>query len=200
MHSTSRREAVRFISCSQPMAGAFLNAVPKYEAFRLPSWAMRIAVQRRLGLPLLASAAAGEIFSKHGRRYDELGDVAQNDGNEGHASRHFLKGKSIEWTAAVCLWRAHGQSYRRDVPVTRASRMPQMRIAIDETLIRVRSQLTKLKSRGVHLSQPRATRHTWSRAIGHTSTRPSACKTGLSYVARAHTNKTDRARSIEEEF
>ena len=95
------------------------------------------------------------------------------------------------------MWRAHGQSYRRDVPVTRASRMPQMRIAIDETLIRVRSQLTKLKSRGVHLSQPRATRHTWSRAIGHTSTRPSACKTGLSSVARAHTNKTDRARSIQ---
>jgi len=26
----------------------------------------------------------------HGRRYDELGDVAQNDGCEGHASRHFL--------------------------------------------------------------------------------------------------------------
>ena len=62
--AASRREAVRFVSCSQPMAGAFLNAVPKYEAFRLPSWAMRIAVQRRLGLPLLASAAAGEIFGK----------------------------------------------------------------------------------------------------------------------------------------
>ena len=40
------REAVRFVSVSQPGAGAFLNAVPKQNEFRLPTWAMRIAVQR----------------------------------------------------------------------------------------------------------------------------------------------------------
>ena len=39
---------------------------------------MRIAVQRRLGLPLLdgAAAAAGNGISKHGKRFDRLGDVA----------------------------------------------------------------------------------------------------------------------------
>ena len=43
-------ELVRFVAVSQPQAGAFLNAVPKFEAFRIQTWAMRIAVQKRLGL------------------------------------------------------------------------------------------------------------------------------------------------------
>ena len=85
-----RREAVRFIAVSQPYAGAYLNAVPKYSAFRLPSPLLRIAVQRRLGLPLLEAAAAAGKRSRHGREFDVLGDVAQNDGKEGHATRHCL--------------------------------------------------------------------------------------------------------------
>ena len=36
------------IAVSQPYAGVFLNAVPKYEPFRVQSWALRIVVQKRL--------------------------------------------------------------------------------------------------------------------------------------------------------
>ena len=80
------------MSVSQPGAGAFLNAVPKHAAFRLPTWALRIAIQRRLGLPLLAAAsAAGEgRRSRHGRVFDSMGDCAANDGEAGHGTRHFL--------------------------------------------------------------------------------------------------------------
>lgn len=85
-----RREAVCFIAVSQPYAGAFLNAVPRYDAFRLESKLLRVAVQRRLGLPLLEAAAAAGRRSRHGREFDVLGDVAQNDGKEGHATRHGL--------------------------------------------------------------------------------------------------------------
>ena len=92
LQGCSRREAVRFVSVSQPGAGAFLNAVPKHAAFRLPTWALRIAIQRRLGLPLLAAAsAAGEgRRSRHGRVFDSMGDCAANDGEAGHGTRHFL--------------------------------------------------------------------------------------------------------------
>ena len=94
LQGVSRREAVRFLSVSQPNAGSFLNAVPKLERFRLHTWAMRIAVQRRLGLPLQAAAAASAAAdaqrSRHGRVFDLLGDVAQNDGEAGHQTRHFL--------------------------------------------------------------------------------------------------------------
>ena len=85
----SRREMVRFLSVSQPHAGTFLNAVPRYERFRMPTWAMRIQVQRRLGLPLTAAASASGRLSKHGKVFDHLGDVAQNDGFSGHQTRHF---------------------------------------------------------------------------------------------------------------
>jgi hypothetical protein len=94
LQGVSRREAVRFVSVSQPNAGAFLNAVPKHERFRLHTWAMRIAVQRRLGLPLQAAAAAAAATdaarSKHGKAFDLMGDLAQNDGVAGHQTRHFL--------------------------------------------------------------------------------------------------------------
>ena len=92
LQGCSRREAVRFVSVSQPGAGAFLNAVPKHAAFRLPTWALRIAIQRRLGLPLVAAAsAAGEgRRSRHGRVFDSMGDCAANDGEAGHGTRHFL--------------------------------------------------------------------------------------------------------------
>jgi hypothetical protein len=74
-----------------PYAGVFLNAVPKWEAFRMQTWALRISVQKRLGLPLLAAAAAaGEYRSRSGRVFDAYGDVAQNDGAHGHQTRHWL--------------------------------------------------------------------------------------------------------------
>ena len=54
-----QREAVRFIAASQPHAGDVLNAIPMRSEFRVPSWAMRVIVQRRLGLPLEGSGALG---------------------------------------------------------------------------------------------------------------------------------------------
>ena len=54
-----RREAVRFIAVSQYQAGAFLHAVPSRRAFRISTWALRIPVQRRLGLPLDEAHARG---------------------------------------------------------------------------------------------------------------------------------------------
>ena len=47
-----RREQVRFVSASQFGAGAFLNAIPTRAHFRLPSYVLRFALQRRFGLHL----------------------------------------------------------------------------------------------------------------------------------------------------
>ncbi|EOD31307.1 hypothetical protein EMIHUDRAFT_232078 [Emiliania huxleyi CCMP1516] len=52
------REAVRFVAASQDGAGAFLNAIPMRDDMRMETWAMRISVQRRLGLPLDAACQA----------------------------------------------------------------------------------------------------------------------------------------------
>jgi hypothetical protein len=41
-----RREAVRFVSVSQPHAGDVFNAVPMRRDFCVPTWAMRIIVQQ----------------------------------------------------------------------------------------------------------------------------------------------------------
>ena len=71
-------------------AGAWLNAVPKHAPFRLPTCHMRVAVQRRLGLPLLAAAGSLDRRSVHGMAFDCYGDVAQNDGEAGHQTRHYL--------------------------------------------------------------------------------------------------------------
>ena len=49
-----------FVSASQPHAGDVFNAVPMRRDFRVPTWAMRIIVQRRLGLPLDEALASGE--------------------------------------------------------------------------------------------------------------------------------------------
>jgi hypothetical protein len=89
----SMREAVRFVGCSQRYAGAFLNAVPSRAPFRMHTWAFVLTVQRRLGLPLsiARSAAAlhgGQRTSRHGFTFDAHGDVADNDGEAGHAERH----------------------------------------------------------------------------------------------------------------
>ena len=61
----------------------------------MPTWALRIALQRRLGLPLTAATAAaggggGGRRSRHGKLFDKYGDVATNDGESGHQTRHFL--------------------------------------------------------------------------------------------------------------
>ena len=89
LQAVSMREAVRFICASQPHASDWLNAVPKHEHMRMHTWAMRIAVQRRLGLPLLAVAAAPAARSRHGKQFDVYGDVASNDGEAGHQTQHF---------------------------------------------------------------------------------------------------------------
>ena len=98
------RSCVRMISVAQPHAGAWLNAVPSRRAFRINSWAMRIAVQRRLGLPLTAHAASGsEGRGKHGQPFDVMGDLAQNDGEEGHQTRHWLVLVATEVAHALSL-------------------------------------------------------------------------------------------------
>ena len=81
---------MRLVAVSQPGAGAWLNAVPKHAPFRLPTCHMRVAVQRRLGLPLLAAAGSLDRRSVHGMAFDCYGDVAQNDGEAGHQTRHYL--------------------------------------------------------------------------------------------------------------
>ena len=40
LQASSRREAVRFISVSQPHAGSFINAVPSQRQCRVPTWAL----------------------------------------------------------------------------------------------------------------------------------------------------------------
>jgi len=106
----SRREAVRFVSVGQWWAGSFLNAVPRTREFRVPTWALRIAVQRRLGLPLTAGALASTQSSRHGKQFDALGDVAQNDGEQGHQTRHFLVLESL----ADALRRVWGARVQRE--------------------------------------------------------------------------------------
>ena len=85
-----RREQVRFVSVSQFGAGAFLNAIPTRAHFRLPSYVLRFALQRRFGLHLsmMTDVMADGIYSQHGLLFDALGDVAQNDGAAGHQTRH----------------------------------------------------------------------------------------------------------------
>ena len=81
-----RREAVRFVSASQPHAGDVFNAVPMRRDFRVPTWAMRIIVQQRLGLPLDEALASGEptCTVRGGRAQDPMGDSASNIGRAGH--------------------------------------------------------------------------------------------------------------------
>ena len=109
LQAVSAREAVRFIAVSQAHAGTFLNAVPKHKPFRVPTWALRLCLQRRLGLPLLAAAAAadGARRSRSGKLFDVLGDVV---GEAGHATRHFLINTSIY----DALRRVYGGQLRRE--------------------------------------------------------------------------------------
>ena len=81
----ARRESVRFVAVSQPHAGDILNAIPMRRGFRVPSWAMRIVVQRRLGLPLDAALSRS---TRDGKPHDAMGDAASNVGRAGHNQRH----------------------------------------------------------------------------------------------------------------
>ena len=80
VQSVGKREAIRFVAASQPYAGTFLNAVPKYKPFRMPTWALRLCLQRRLGLPLLVAAAAagGGRRSRSGHMFDALGATSRS--------------------------------------------------------------------------------------------------------------------------
>ena len=108
---TSVREAVRFVAASQPYAGAFLNAIPMRQPFRIPTWALRMQVQRRLGLPI--TAGLDGATSRHGKQFDALGDVAQNDGRAGHAHRH---AQVLEALVGVCrsVWGARVEMEPQD--------------------------------------------------------------------------------------
>ena len=68
-----QREAVRFIAASQPHAGDVLNAIPMRSEFRVPSWAMRVIVQRRLGLPLPRRVSRARCADVHGARRQGAG-------------------------------------------------------------------------------------------------------------------------------
>ena len=98
-----RREQVRFVSASQFGAGAFLNAIPTRAHFRLPSYVLRFALQRRFGLHLsmMTDVMADGIYSQHGLPFDALGDVAQNDGAAGHQPDRGTSRRS-SWTSSRC--------------------------------------------------------------------------------------------------
>ena len=84
------REAIRFVAVSQPGAGAFLNAIPMRDDMKMESWAMRVTVQRRLGLPLDVACQAAEAGKRapNGQLHDILGDAAMVNPRSKHATRH----------------------------------------------------------------------------------------------------------------
>ena len=58
-------------------------------------------------MPLLAAAAAaGEQLSRHGKVFDAMGDVAQNDGDDGHATRHCSVLAAL-YAALRSVWGGH---------------------------------------------------------------------------------------------
>ena len=68
------------MAASQDGAGAFLNAIPMRDDMRMETWAMRLSVQRRLGLPLdvACQAAAAGKKTRNKKTHDEFGDAAVN--------------------------------------------------------------------------------------------------------------------------
>ena len=121
------REAVRFVAVSQDGAGAFLNAIPMRDDMRMETWAMRLTVQRRLGLPLdvACQAAAAGKKTRNGKTHDELGDAAVNVPQQGHNTRHkytlrrLILALRAAWGTAVRMEpKAHlGQSYNKQPDV-----------------------------------------------------------------------------------
>ena len=78
------------MAASQDGAGAFLNAIPMRDDMRMETWAMRISVQRRLGLPLdvACQAAAAGKKTRNKKIHDEFGDAAVNVPQQSHNTRH----------------------------------------------------------------------------------------------------------------
>jgi hypothetical protein len=97
----SRREAVRFISASQPFAGAVYNAVPSRHDTRIASDELGVMIQRRLGLPLSALRGLDDYSTGLRREIDELGDVFQTYHN--HSRRHNSVAKILARAARQAL-------------------------------------------------------------------------------------------------
>ena len=74
------RECSRLIGVSQPLAGAWLNAIPGPQQFRMRSSLFVIALQRRLGLPISMATAADVTAA------ETLGDELLKDCE--HTTRH----------------------------------------------------------------------------------------------------------------
>ena len=115
------------MAVSQDGAGAFLNAIPMRDDMRMETWAMRLSVQRRLGLPLdvACQAAAAGKKTRNGKTHDELGDAAVNVPQQGHNTRHkytlrrLILALRAAWGTAVRMEpKGHlGQSYNKQPDV-----------------------------------------------------------------------------------
>ena len=115
------------MAASQDGAGAFLNAIPMRDDMRMETWAMRLSVQRRLGLPLdvACQAAAAGKKTRNGKTHDEYGDAAVNVPQQGHNTRHkytlrrLILALRAAWGTAVRMEpKAHlGQSYNKQPDV-----------------------------------------------------------------------------------
>jgi hypothetical protein len=92
---------VRFISASQPFAGAVYNAVPSRHDTRIASDELGVMIQRRLGLPLSALRGLDDYSTGLRREIDELGDVFQTYHN--HSRRHNSVAKILARAARQAL-------------------------------------------------------------------------------------------------
>ena len=146
---------MRFIAVSQYQAGAFLNAVPSRRDFRIPTWALRIAVQRRLGLPLDEALARGAptCSARGGKVQDPLGDAASNIGRLGHCGRHnsllaaLAKVMRSVWGMLVEVeprdHLGYSNDYRPDVSVAGAGRSRTVNRAILDRRAKLASELLR---------------------------------------------------------
>ena len=83
-----RREACRLIAVSQFGAGKAWEAVPTSDIYSIPSPALLVATQLRLGIPLSCIRGVQLLHTKGNvANIDPLGDVAMNSFAH-HARRH----------------------------------------------------------------------------------------------------------------
>ena len=81
------REATRFVSCSQPLAGAWIRMLPSAPVKRLRSDRFVWALQRRLGLHVTGVAAeVAQLLRQRGVPVDFLGDYFTSKGD--HKAPH----------------------------------------------------------------------------------------------------------------
>ena len=99
-----RREASRLIGVAQPLAGAWLLAIPSVAGFRIRSDLFAIAAQRRLGLPITMLAQSAPSYET--LQY-LLGDVALGQGE--HTYRHDRVVR--EWVVATRAVRGAAGTY-----------------------------------------------------------------------------------------